>query len=515
MKAPTADQMRGLDAAAINEIGIPGIVLMENAGRSTAEVAVTIFGNPEGKTVSIFAGPGNNGGDGLVIARYLYRQGAKVRIYLLAEQEKISGDAAVNFAIAQNIHLTMQFLSSEEDLKSHAAEIENSWLLVDALFGTGLKRQVTGLFAETIRIMNRTAAPTLSVDIPSGLDSDSGQIMGEAVQAVLTATYGQPKPGHFLYPGRDLCGDLRIIDIGIPPDIVEQADIRQEILLEHSVKTMLPERPSASHKGTFGHLLILAGSSGKTGAAILSARGALRSGTGLVSLCVPKNLNPIFETSLAEAMTIVLPHSKDRLSDADLETIWEALKRKKACALGPGLGTESQTVSLVSELYGQVKIPMVVDADGLNILASRKISLSQVAGPRILTPHPGELSRLTGQSVDEIQSSRLATARSFAEEHQVYLVLKGADTIIAAPDGRAAINTTGNPGMATGGMGDVLTGILGGLLAQGVEPWRAACAGVYLHGAAADRLARKTKFGYLAEELADALPLTLTELNGI
>jgi len=513
MKIATAKQMASLDAAAINDIGIPGLVLMENAGRSTVEAVVERYGDPRGKPVAVFVGPGNNGGDGLVIARHLHQRGAEVRVFLLADEDRMKGDAAVNLAIVKNLALLLHRCATVEKLNSVKDEAAGCQLVIDALFGTGLQREVTDHFAAAVEFMNALPAPTVAVDLPSGLDADNGQVLGTAVRASLTVTFGLAKPGHFLYPGRDLCGALRVVEIGIPAGIVERAGLEGEALTAGVLQNTLPARPAAAHKGTFGHLLIAAGSIGKTGAAILSARAALHSGAGLVSLVVPKNLNPIFETSLPEAMTIPLSHSKDHLSDADQETIEAAIENKKAVVLGPGLGTDPQTAALIAALYREISLPTVVDADALNILAATPELLRAAGGPRVLTPHPGEMGRLCGLTVREIQSDRLNAARAFATEHDIFLVLKGADTVIAAPDGRFAINTSGNAGMATGGMGDVLSGLIGALLAQGMSPWQAACLAVHVHGLAADLLAEKKGYGYLAGEVAAMVPEALRLLT--
>lgn len=510
MKLTTAEEMRNLDHQAIYGLGIPGIVLMENAGRASVEQLVYHCGNPEGQRISIFVGPGNNGGDGLVMARHLHQLGCRVRIVLLVDPKKIKGDAAVNLAIVQQLPIALKIVTSEAQAKK--IKLSADMAAVDALFGTGLKRKVSGHFATAVKCLNSASCPVLSVDIPSGLDSDSGQILGCCVQADLTMTYGLAKVGQFIYPGAERCGRLEVVDISIPPQVVEQAGLRTELLDKKSFTDLLPKRRPSSHKGSHGHSLIIAGSAGKTGAAILCAKGCLRSGAGLVSLCVPLSLNPIFELALPEAMTIPLDdHDKQVLSTDNLGTILTAIQDKKAVVLGPGLSTAQETVELVQQLYKQIKLPMVVDADGLNSLA---MEMPKPAGPRILTPHPGEMARLTGTSTRDIQADRINTARNFAAANQIFLVLKGAGSVIASPDGRIAINSTGNPGMAAGGSGDVLAGLISGLLAQGMSIWQAACLGVHLHGLAGDRLADRLGIeqGYLAGELADEIPGALREL---
>jgi ADP-dependent NAD(P)H-hydrate dehydratase / NAD(P)H-hydrate epimerase len=515
MKLPTAEQMRALDDTAIHHYGIPGIVLMENAGRATVEAISREFGDPAGKRVAILVGPGNNGGDGLVIARHLHQLQARPHVLLLVALENLKGDAATNLAIVRKLAIPLQQLATDDDLKAANNILQHSWLVVDAIFGTGLKRKVSGLYAEVIKLLRQMSQPVVAVDIPSGLDADRGQPLGACVRATLTVTFAFPKPGLVIQPGREFAGRLQVVDIGIPPEVVRQIPIAAELLTADLVRQWLPRRLPTAHKGTFGHLLVVAGAEGKTGAAILCGQGGSRSGTGLVTLCVPARTNPVFEASLIEAMTLPLPaNGRGHLLAADYEEIIGAAMGKQAMVVGPGMGTALETGELVRKLYRNCELPMVVDADALNILAVTRDDIRSAAGPRILTPHPGEMSRLAGLTTVEIQADRLGAASAFAREQGVYLVLKGADTTIAAPDGRIAVNPTGNPGMASGGMGDVLTGIIGGLLAQGLAPWEAACLGTYAHGAAGDRLAARYGFplGFLASDLAREFPLAVADL---
>lgn len=502
MKLAKAAEMRSIDNRAINEYGIPGVVLMENAGRATVAAIRGFRQALSGQKVVIVAGPGNNGGDGLVIARYLHQAGCRVTVLALVKQETWRGDAAVNWRIVQKLPVRMVEVVDEEAASRCQGEFFQADFLVDALFGTGLTRRVEGHYATVIDLMNQSGSPIVSADIPSGLDSDTGKPLGPCVRAALTVTYGLAKPGQLLQPGAEYVGRLEIADIGIPSEIIAEAGLLNESLTEGDAARLLPPRLSASHKGTFGHLLLLAGSQGKTGAALLAAMGALRSGVGLVSLGVPQQLNPIFESSLLEAMTVPLA-SDYFLGSDDYAAIALALPGKDAVVLGPGLGTESDTAELVTRLYREVGVPMVVDADALNLLGPSLPVGGVGQGARILTPHPGEMARLTGLTTQQIQADRLAVAQAFAKENGVVLLLKGAATIIAGPDGRVSINTTGNPGMAAGGMGDVLSGVIGALLAQGVAAWEAACLGAFVHGLAADRLARsRSRGGILASEVA-------------
>jgi len=514
MKLVTAKQMQGLDATAIQQYHIPGIELMENAGRSTVEAIVTRFGSPVDKRITILVGPGNNGGDGLVIARLLHLRGGRPEVFMMVAADRLHGDARANFELLAPLPVPIHSLLDHDTISTLKDPLAKSWLVVDSLFGTGLTRDITGRFAEVIGLVNNTDCPVVAVDIPSGLCSDTGRPLGVCVDADLTVTFGLAKTGQVIYPGKTHVGELVIVDIGIPTEAVQQLDTGYE-LLDEQVGSALPLRTGAAHKGTFGHLLIVAGSTGKTGAAMLCAKGGLRCGTGLVTLCVPYDLNSIFETTLCEAMTVPLPFSEGFCSIEDYPQLMEAVADKSVVALGPGLGMEEKTAALVKKLYWECNLPMVVDADGLNILARESGVLQNPPAARILTPHPGEMARLAGCSTADVQNNRLQVARDFAAKNKLYLILKGAATVIAGPDQRTAVNPTGNPGMAAGGMGDVLTGIIGGLLAQGLSPWVAACLGVYAHGLAGDRLAAKNNdyfAGYLASELAAELPGALQSL---
>jgi len=512
MKLARAEQMQQIDRTAIDDIGIPGSVLMENAGRQTVYHLCRYFGEVQGKKIAVFAGPGNNGGDGFVVARYLQQLGAQVRVFVLVGGDRIKGDAAVHYRIIRNLHVPVSFLLGPDDLQGLAPDAFD--LMVDALFGTGLQRQIEGHFALVIEMMNRASCPVAAVDMPSGLDSDTGAICGVAVRADLTVTYCVAKPGHFVFPGREMVGALEVVDIGIPRQVVTGADLNCELLDRESAAPFVARRAANSHKGTYGHLLVVAGAIGKTGAAILCCRGALRAGAGLVSLCAARALNAIFESALYEAMTIPVTGGADGApSINDFDPIVAAMAGKQAAVVGPGIGLADETAELVRRIYQQADIALLVDADAVNILAADKSSLARdTTAVRILTPHPGEMARLTGQTSRFIQQNRLAAAREFARQHNVYLVLKGAGTIVAAPDGTLAVNASGNPGMAAGGMGDVLSGIIGGLLVQGLDPWAACCLGVYVHGLAADRLAEKAPCGYLAGEVAERVPSVINEL---
>lgn len=532
MKLPSAKEMQALDRCAIEDFGIPGIVLMENAGVGTVRMMERLLGPCRNTFACILVGPGNNGGDGLVIGRHLHQHGCKPVFFFLVNPDRLGGDAATNMAIVKNLKLPFHVIDTESRVPTLPVlykQIESRGLpcyaIVDAIFGIGLDRAVEGHFAAAITKVNDRdfahGVPVVAVDCPSGMDADSGKIMGTCVRADYTATYGCAKPGHFIHDSREFTGKLEIIDIGIPPEAQERIPISSE-LLDHVIMNSIGpvlRRKHSSHKGDHGHLLICAGSAGKTGAAILCARGALRSGCGLVSLCVPHELNAIMETSLVEAMTIPLPVSASCLSSADTDEIMKSAAGKRAVVIGPGIGTAAETAALIRTLYRELAIPMVVDADALNILAEDRESIKETAGVRIFTPHPGELSRMLGWSIEKIQQNRLEATRQAcrtfnSEDSQHILVLKGAGTIISSPGCQTLINTSGNPGMATGGMGDVLSGMIGALLCQGCAPLEAAAAGVYLHGAAADRLYEQAGSGYTASEVADVIPPVIKSLLG-
>jgi len=509
MKLAFAEEIRRLDRTAIDEFNIPGLLLMENAGRGTVDAMRGHFGDLTGRNIAIVAGPGNNGGDGLVIARHLLQLGGLPAVFLLAAPERLQGAAAANLAIVRSLGVPLSVIDHPEKFPLLSSGLADCELVVDAIFGTGLTRQLSGYYADAVAAINGAQRPVVSVDLPTGLDSDTGRNWGNSVKASLTATFGLAKPGLFLGDGPLVAGTLEVIDIGLPPRAVTEARLATTLLDAAQVYPWLPARPAAAHKGTFGHLLVLAGSRGKTGAALLCGRGALRSGVGLVSLAAPRELGAIMAPALPEAMTVNLPNSSaDHADLADLSLLLTGLKGKSAVVLGPGLGRAEATGRLVAELYRRVELPMVVDADGLNLLADQNFDLKLAAGPRILTPHPGEMSRLTGLTGGQIQADRLGVAGSFAAANKVWLALKGAATILASPDGQLAINSSGNQLLAAGGSGDVLAGLIGSLLSQGLTPWQAAALGVFTHGLAAD-LAREESghsLGLLASELADLLP---------
>ncbi len=521
MKIAMAAEMQQLDRLTIEQYGLPGIVLMENAGHGTVSFIEDTLGSLKGKTVPVFVGPGNNGGDGLVIARRVHQAGGYPFILFSLPPERLKGDAAINASIVNKLDLPSIVLPDPFDTKEIPASILQRHgkhpvaCFIDALFGTGLTREITGHMAMIIACINDLRQkhdwPVVAVDLPSGIDADTGRILGCAVVADLTATYGFAKPAHYQHGGAGI-GRLHIVDIGIPAAALKQVPLKS-IALTNTVEKNLSKRSIDSHKGSHGHLLVLAGSEGKTGAALLCCRAALTSGCGLVTSAVPHELNSIFEHNLLEAMTLPLPSSTTILSINDFDSILAAAIGKTAIVIGPGIGTDDKTEQLVLRLYQEISLPMVIDADALNILALHREVLACPGGPRILTPHPGEMSRLTGLNTREIQQDRITAAVELCSKigQDIVIALKGAGTIIVDNRGNQAVNTSGNQGLATGGMGDVLSGLIGSLLAQRISPWKAACTGVYLHGLAADILSRERKYGYLASEVAAMLPAAIRE----
>ncbi|MCH8028329.1 MAG: NAD(P)H-hydrate dehydratase [Candidatus Dadabacteria bacterium] len=506
MKLATREIIRNIDRQSIEEYGVLGLVLMENAGRAASSVILGEF--PRARSAAVFAGGGNNGGDGFVIARHLRSAGLEVTAYLASDPEKLAGDALTNYNALRSAGAEIV------KLNGRCTNYVEADVVVDALLGTGLTRDVEGFYAKVIRFINGLAAPKVAVDLPSGLDADTGFPLGEAVKADVTVTFVLPKLGLAVYPGIDYAGRVYVADITTPKFLEE--DIPYELITYDSIRGYVAPREGDTHKGTYGHLLILAGSPGKTGAAMLVARGAGRVGTGLVTVGVPSGLNPIFEGSLLEAMTEPLPESVDGCLGKDaLDYVLNVLlKNKTALVIGPGISTEGEIKEFVNEIVLCCEAPVVIDADGITVIAQEPGVLKEMKAPCVLTPHPGEMSRLTGATTKEVQRNRVEIARDFAAMYNVYVVLKGARTVVAEPGGRVFVNPTGNPGMATGGTGDVLSGVIGGLLAQRLDPRGACSLGVFAHGLAGDMCREAVgEAGMLAGDIAEMVPGALREIS--
>ena len=479
----TADQMRSIDRKTIEEVGVPGIVLMENAGLGVVRMIEEMLVEVENPRVSIFCGKGNNGGDGMVVARHLFNRSIAIDVYLLDSAQSLRGDALLNFELLQGFGIDIKVLTDKKNLK----QIQSGDLIVDALLGTGVTGEVTGFTAELVRWINRSNLPVVSVDLPSGLHSDEGSVGGVAVAATRTATMAELKRGLVIPPGRELAGEVEVVDIGAPGFVGESMDIRTFYLEEEDIRDRLPLRPEAAHKGCFGKIFILAGSPGMTGAATLASKACLRVGGGLAILGIPRSLNQILEEKLTEVMTWPLPQTETGTLGLEAEDeIYARLDWADVAAIGPGLSDHAETAELIRRIVSKTKLSVVIDADGLNAFTGHADLLKKGGVNRILTPHFGELARLIDLSIEEIESNRVELARETANRFGCVLVLKGSPTVIASPEGDVYINSTGNSGMATAGSGDVLTGCIVGFLGQGCTPLDAALCGVYMHGLAGD-----------------------------
>jgi hydroxyethylthiazole kinase-like uncharacterized protein yjeF len=531
MRILTAEAMRGVDRAAIERLGLPGLVLMENAALGVVDAIGRQY--PEAESAAIFCGPGNNGGDGLAVARQLATRGYAVEIFLAlgaASGRALQGDAALQLAVCRRLELTIHELPADGDSPAAGAATEAALaaalaaagrhdLVIDALFGTGLARPLTGSFARLVEGLNEVPRPRVAVDIPSGLSGSSAEPPGPHLLADLTVTFAAPKVAHVFPPAADAVGELVVADLGFPRRLVDEAEGDLHLLVGEELCGLLPPRARDSHKGDYGHLLLVAGSPGKAGAAVLAARAAVRAGAGLVTAAVPEPILAIVHLGSIESMVLPLAASSaaegggGALVAAAAEQVLAAAAGKSAVALGPGLGQDAETVAAIRRLVAAVELPLVLDADGINAFAGRAAELAARRAPTVLTPHPGELGRLLGTSTAAVQADRLAAVRRAAAATGAIVVLKGSLTLIAAPGGGLYVNPTGNPGMASGGTGDVLTGILGGLLAQRLDPLDAACLAVYLHGLAGDlALARLRGPSLAAEDLIGALPAAFADL---
>ncbi len=491
---PTSTEMARVDADAIERLGLPGRVLMETAGRAVAEVLRRRF--PDSRRPLVVCGPGNNGGDGLVVARVLHEWDARCVPLVLASSPggRQSAEARANHELL--LESGIEVLGRDE--KDAATLLGRCDLIVDALFGVGLTRPLEGGTAELIRALGAADLPVVAVDLPSGMSGDSGRALGVALRADLVITLGLPKLGLVVQPPG---APVEVVDIGLPAASIARAGIRQWLVTRALARRLLPARPPGGHKGTFGHVLVVGGSAGKTGAVALASEGALRSGAGLVTAALPAALAAGGELRV-EAMSIALESGP-----GSARQVLEALRERDALVIGPGLGPDA---GLVREILAGCACPAVVDADGLNALGGDPAGIRPDAG-RVLTPHPGEAARLLGCRTPEVQADRPAAARALAARSGAVAVLKGSRTLIAAPDGALWVNPTGGPGLATGGTGDVLAGCIGGLLAQGCAPLDAARLGVWLHGVAGDL---GPDAGGLAAEVAARLPLARRALLG-
>jgi len=506
MKLVTAEIMRAIDGETINNRGVPGPELMENAGRGIAErIRDQILDDPHGKKIVIFCGKGNNGGDGFVVGRYLFEWGAEVVIYYPAPIEKLSADARLNFDRATQLNIAINPIESVGQLPQ---SIEADYI-IDAIFGTGFSGAPRGLLNEFIEYINRQGIPVVAVDCPSGLNVDTGNHEGAVIEAEYTYTLAQPKIGMYYSPGRELSGIIEVVPIGIPDDVIAQFDINENLITPELIESLLPVRKPDGHKGDFGKLFILAGSTGLTGAATLAAKAGARSGLGLVTVGCPRSLNPILEMKLTEAMTYPLPDvaKKGVLARRGLGEVRKKIKENDAVIIGPGIGRHFETRDLIQRLIGTLDKPAIIDADGLNAFEKDREALISEHTKFVLTPHPGEFQRLIDEDISEDMYDRFNLIRDYAHKYNSVIVYKSSPSLIVDSMGQLFLSPTGNNGMATGGTGDVLSGIIGSFLAQGVSPLGSAICGVYIHGLCGDIAAAEYgERSMIAGDLIDFLP---------
>ena len=513
MRVLDTAQMRDADRRTIEEIGIPSIVLMENAGRAVVDAIEAHFAPPRRRRVVVLCGRGNNGGDGLVVARVLAERGAEVTVILLARADAVRGDARTNLDIARRLGQRVIEAADASAWEACRPRVAAADLVVDALVGTGLRAPLEGLLATAVAYVNAAGRPVVAVDLPSGISADTGACIGACVDARITVTLGAPKLPLAVSPAADRAGVVVVADIGIPARVIaELAGRRVERITRDAVRASLPVRARNAHKGDHGRVVVVAGSAGKAGAARLAGTGALRSGAGLVTVAVPGSCMGSV-AAVPEYMTAALPETEEgtvRSTAADPVLALGA----DVVAVGPGLGVGPEPRSLVRSLVERVREPLVLDADALNALAEEPGSLAlRRDRVTVATPHPGEMARLAGTTVTDVQANRIDVAQRFAVERGVHVVLKGARTVIAAPGGTIRVNSTGNPGMATGGTGDVLTGVMAAWLAQLEDVEAATALAVYLHGLAGDLAgAHVGETALVAGDVADHLGAAVREL---
>jgi hydroxyethylthiazole kinase-like uncharacterized protein yjeF len=522
MKALTAAEMREADRLTTERFGVPSLQLMENASARVVEFLQRTFLKMASAKIVVLCGKGNNGGDGLVVARMLRKWGANSEVFLFVSPESLKGDAAANWKRWLESGCQAHVVTEIAEWEVRRSTLTSADIVVDALLGTGLSGPVEGLLARVIEDTNQLAsrASMIAVDMPSGLASDGADFAGPAIRAQHTVTFTAPKVGQLLSTRADCVGQLHVVQIGTPPALLDDdPKLRLHWLDPGEFRALPLRREVAANKRNFGHALIVSGSRGKTGAAVLCARGALRAGAGLVTVATPEDVLPIVAAGMPEMMTAPLASTESgsiSLGSFEYGRFAEVLKGKTVLAIGPGLSTHAETQQFVRTVFAATELPVILDADGLNAFAGRAGDLAVRKGvPLAVTPHPGEMARLLGCTAKEVQANRLQSALRGAREWNAFVVLKGFHTIVATPDGRAFVNTNGNPGRATGGTGDVLTGILAGLMAQfGTSPVETVLGlGVYLHGLAGDLAAERVgQHSLLASDLVDSLPAAFANL---
>lgn len=515
VKLATAKQMRNVDREAEDIYGIPGILLMENAGMKVASHVMEIDSNFS-KNICIICGKGNNGGDGFTAAKHIYLKNRNITVFLLGSMESLKGDALVNYNIAYKMGIPIKPVNCEEDMAQLRDAVKKSDIVVDALLGTGIKGEVSGLCREVIDIINKYSSYVISVDIPSGVDADSGKILGAGVKADMTVTFVLPKIGLYAYPGANMAGRVFVEDISTPPDLIENLDTDTWVLSRSDVEGSFPVRDKNSNKGTYGRVYIVAGSMGMMGAAAMCTLSALRCGTGLVELGVPSCIQNQVAPLAVEAMVTPLCDKDGMISILAQDEIIKSIKRASSFAIGPGISQSEDLLTILGRVMSESNVPGVIDADGLNLLSQNIDMLHGHKCPLILTPHPGEMARLIKKDISYVQNNRIECAREFSSKYNVVTVLKGAGTVIASCNGDVFLNPTGNPGMAKGGSGDVLTGMAASLLAQGIDPFEAAKSAVYIHGLAGDLTDRdRGEYGMKAGDMIENIPNAIKAVSGI
>ncbi|MFH1873709.1 MAG: NAD(P)H-hydrate dehydratase [Pseudomonadota bacterium] len=507
----SSQQIREADHKTIQEYNIPSLTLMERAGQGLADFIAEKF-SPNRGSIGILVGRGNNGGDGLVAARHLLAKNYDVAVFLLAPVHDLSPDAQANWEQLFVLKPNFYEIESVADLNNYYPHLAGCACLVDAIFGTGLSKEIKTPFREVIEFVNSLGRPIIACDLPSGLSADTGLPLGSAIKAKWTVTFGLPKIGLYLGQGSFYAGKVEIIDIGFPKQVIDSLDTKFHLLDCENFPVFFKERDINSHKGNFGHVLVLAGAENKLGAGYLASMASLRSGCGLVTYALPENSFNKFDARFPEIMPVGLPdRDRGHLHPGGLEKALEISQDKTVIALGPALGTHPETKSFILDFIKRVRKPLVIDADGLNILAENLAVIDHRLEPTVLTPHPGEMARLVGSEKVK-EENRVPLALNLAAKHKCYVVLKGHNTVIATPEEEIFINQTGNPGMATAGMGDVLTGIIASLLAQGLPTTEAVLAGVYFHGLAGDIAVKQVgERGLVASDLIKALPEAMTK----
>ena len=517
MKLADAKTIQAIDRKSLKDYGVKGLQLMENAGRGVADIILRELQScHKGRgRVAIIAGKGNNGGDGFVAARHLKNRGVNVTVLSFSRIDEIKGDAGVNAASWKRMGGDIFLISAGAALNDIESMFSHSSIIVDAIFGTGLSSEIRGPYAEVIELVNGLDKKVIAVDIPSGVDASTGAILGTAIRADITATMAMPKIGLYTYPGRDYSGHIEVVDIGAPRSLLDDRSIRWNLTCGVDIKRTLRPRSANTHKGSYGHVLVLAGSPGKTGAALMTAMGAMRMGAGLATIGVPQGLLPSMEAKTIEAMTLGLPQTPQMtLGLSSYDAVRKSMAGKSALVVGPGLGVSDDLAGLIRKIIKEADYPIVIDADGLNNMAGRMEVLRDTAARIVLTPHPGEMARLMDMTTAQVQSDRLNVAEALAGKTKATVVLKGAGTVIAAPGGVIHINPTGNPGLSTAGTGDVLSGMIGAFLAQGYDTLPAAVAAVYIHGAAGDEAARESGgMGMIATDLLPFIPKIVKSLS--